>query len=78
MIPDFREESCTYLMLRLKVALKKVDGKFSFLGTAAQVKTVTGGFEKSAWQVAVEDRDEEDTYLITLIEKKNQNTSITG
>ncbi|HJJ48700.1 MAG TPA: hypothetical protein O0X39_06930 [Methanocorpusculum sp.] len=66
MIPDFREESCTYLMLRLKVALKKADGAFSFLGTATQVKTVEGGFEKSVWAVSSEKRDEDDTYLITL------------
>ena len=49
MIPDFRDESCTYLMLRLKVALKKEKGAFSFLGTSTQVKTVEGAFPKSGY-----------------------------
>ena len=67
MTADFREESCTDLMLKLKVALKKADGPFSFLGTATQVNTVEGGFQKSAYTVSVEKQEEEDTYLITLI-----------
>ena len=66
MIPDFREESCTYLMLRLKVALKKEKGAFSFLGTSTQVKTVEGAFPKSGYTVNVTDREEKDTFLITL------------
>ena len=57
MIPDFRDESCTYLMLRLK---------FSFLGTSTQVKTVEGAFPKSGYAVDVITQDEKDTYLITL------------
>lgn len=67
MIPDFREESCTYLMLRLKVALKKEKGTFSFLGTSTQVKTVEGAFPKSGYAVDVASQEEKDTYLITLI-----------
>lgn len=66
MIADFREESCTYLMLKLKVALKKTDGPFSFLGTSTQVQTVEGGFQKSAYEVSVREEDEDDTFLITL------------
>ncbi|HJJ98134.1 MAG TPA: hypothetical protein O0X44_02960 [Methanocorpusculum sp.] len=66
MIPDFRDESCTYLMLRLKVALKKEKGAFSFLGTSTQVKTVEGAFPKSGYAVDVTSQDEKDTYLITL------------
>ena len=74
MIPDFRDESCTYLMLRLKtylmlrlkVALKKEKGAFSFLGTSTQVKTVEGAFPKSGYAVDVTSQDETDTYLITL------------
>lgn len=66
MTADFREESCTYLMLRLKVALKKADGPFSFLGTSTQVKTVEGGFQKSKYSVTVVEQDDADTYLITL------------
>ena len=54
-------------MLKLKVALKKAGGPFSFLGTATQVNTVEGGFQKSAYTVSVEKQEEEDTYLITLI-----------
>ena len=70
MTADFREESCTYLMLKLKVALKKADGPFSFLGTATQVNTVEGGFQKSAYTVTVEEQAEDDTYLITLTPAK--------
>ncbi|MBR4987113.1 MAG: hypothetical protein IKY81_00425 [Methanocorpusculum sp.] len=66
MTADFREESCTYLMLRLKVALKKADGPFSFLGTSTQVNTVEGGFKKSEYVVTVEEQDDTDTFLITL------------
>ena len=66
MIPDFREESCTYLMLRLKVALKKEKGAFSFLGTSTQVKTVEGAFPKSGYAVDVTSQEEKDTFLITL------------
>ncbi|HJJ61698.1 MAG TPA: hypothetical protein O0Y15_05250 [Methanocorpusculum sp.] len=66
MTADFREESCTYLMLKLKVALKKADGPFSFLGTSTQVNTVKGGFQKSKYEVSVEEKPETDTYLITL------------
>ena len=51
MIPDFRDESCTYLMLRLK---------------STQVKTVEGAFPKSGYAVDVTSQDETDTYLITL------------
>jgi len=70
MVEDFREESCTYLMLKLKVALKKTTGPFSFLGTATQVQTVEGGFAKSKYQVTVSEKsDMKDTYLITLIQK---------
>ena len=72
MIQDFREESCTYLMLKLKVALKKTDGPFSFLGTATQVKTIEGGFEKSNYSVEVIEVEENtDTFQITLIPKKH-------
>lgn len=66
MIPDFREESCTYLMLRLKVALKKGKGAISFLGTSTQVKTVEGAFPKSEYAVDVANQEEKDTFLITL------------
>lgn len=66
MTPDFREESCTYLMLRLKVALKKEKGAFSFLATSTQVKTVEGAFPKTGYNVDVTGLDEKDTYLITL------------
>ena len=66
MIPDFRDESCTYLLLRLKVALKKEKGAFSFLGTSTQVKTVEGAFPKSVYAVDVITQDEKDTYLITF------------
>ena len=66
MIPDFREESCTYLMLRLKVALKKEQGAFSFLGTSTQVKTVEVAFPKSGYAVDVVRQEEKGTYLITL------------
>ena len=66
MSPDFRDESGTYLMLRLKVALKKEKGAFSFLGTSTQVKTVEGAFPKSGYAVDVITQDEKDTYLITL------------
>lgn len=66
MIPDFREESCTYLMLRLKVALKKEKGPFSFLGTSTQVKTVEGAFPASGYAVEAAPQEENDTYLITL------------
>ncbi|MDV0443635.1 hypothetical protein [Methanorbis rubei] len=67
MIPDYREESCTYLMLRLKVALKKHDQKtpFSFYGTATQVKTVEGSFPASGYTVA-SSKEGDDCYLITL------------
>ena len=70
MTADFREESCTYLMLKLKVALKKADEPFSFLGTSTQVNTVKGGFQKSAYDVSVEEMSETDTYLITLTKTK--------
>ncbi len=70
MIPDYREESCTYLMLRLKVALKNHKGAFSFIGTATQVKTVEGAFPKSGYAVDVISQDENDTYLITLTPSK--------
>ena len=66
MIPDFRDESCTYLMLRLKEKKKKEKGAFSFLGTSTQVKTVEGAFPKSGYAVDVITQDEKDTYLITL------------
>ena len=66
MIPDFRDESCTYQMLRLKVALKKEKGAFSFLGTSTQAKPVEGAFPKSGYAVDVITQDEKDTYLITL------------
>lgn len=70
MVEDFREESCTYLMLKLKVALKKTTEPFSFLGTATQVKTIEGGFAKSKYLVTVsEDSDMKDTFLITLTPK---------
>lgn len=69
MVEDFREETCTYLMLKLKVALKKTDGAFSFLGTKTQVNTIEGGFAKSKYAVIIEERDEPDTYLITLTPK---------
>lgn len=67
MIPDYREESCTYLMLRLKVVLKKHDptAPFSFYGTKTQVKTVKGAFQANGYEVdAIEKAD--DCYLITL------------
>lgn len=70
MTADFREESCTYLMLRLKVALKKTEGPFSFFGTSTQVKTVEGAFPKSGYAVSVQEMDERDTYLITLTPEK--------
>ncbi len=73
MTADFREESCTYLMLRLKVALKKADGPFSFLGTSTQVQTVEGGFSKSDYEVSVSQEDGEDTYLITLTPSVTKN-----
>ncbi|HJJ89152.1 MAG TPA: hypothetical protein O0W81_03475 [Methanocorpusculum sp.] len=66
MISDFRDESCTYLMLRLKVALRKEKGAFSFLGTPTQVKTVKGAFSKSKYTIDVTEQEERDTYLITL------------
>jgi len=70
MVEDFREESCTYLMLKLKVALKKTTEPFSFLGTATQVNTINGGFGKSKYQVSVTEKtDEKDTFLITLTPK---------
>lgn len=67
MIPNFREESCTYLMLRLKVALKKHDPtlQFSFYGTAAQVKTVAGAFPANGYEVTSAEHGD-DCYLITL------------
>ncbi len=70
MTADFREESCTYLMLRLKVALKKTEGPFSFLGTATQVKTVEGSFPKTGYLVDVLPQNEKDTFLITLTPAK--------
>ena len=66
MTEDFREESCTYLMLKLKVALKKTDGAFTFLGTKTQVNTVEGAFPKSGYDVSVTECRESDTYEITL------------
>ncbi|MDO5845369.1 MAG: hypothetical protein Q4Q04_00435 [Methanocorpusculum sp.] len=72
MTPDFREESCTYLMLRLKVALKKTTAPFSFLGTSTQVKTVEGAFPQTGYGVTVEKQEEKDTFLITLTPSKNR------
>lgn len=67
MIPDYRNESCTYLMLRLKVALKKHDHTtpFRFYGTATQVKTVEGAFPANGYGVHAE-KTGDDHYLITL------------
>jgi len=67
MIPDYRNESCTYLMLRLKVALKKHDPTepFSFYGTATQVKTVEGAFPTNGYAVSASEEGD-DCYLITL------------
>ena len=65
MTVDYREESCTYLMLKLKVALKKTDGPYTFLGTKTQVNTVEGSFPQSGYDVAVVEAGD-DTYEITL------------
>jgi len=62
---DFRDESCTYLMLKLKVALKKTEGPYTFLGTKTQVNTVEGSFPQSGYDVSVLEKGE-DTYEITL------------
>ena len=74
MTEDFREESCTYLMLKLKVALKKTSGPFTFLGTKTQVNTVEGSFPKSGYDVSVKECETADTYEITLTpqEKKEK------
>lgn len=65
MTVDFREESCTYLMLKLKVALKKTDGPYTFLGTKTQVNTIEGSFPQSGYEVSVLEKGK-DEYEITL------------
>ena len=77
MTDDFRDESCTYLMLKLKVALKKTDGPYTFLGTKTQVNTVEGSFPQSGYNVSILEM-EKDTYEITLTpqpRKKTRNRS---
>ncbi|MCQ2376484.1 MAG: hypothetical protein MJ006_00580 [Methanocorpusculum sp.] len=74
MTEDFREESCTYLMLKLKVALKKTSGPFTFLGTKTQVNTVEGSFPKSGYDVSVVECESPDTYEITLTPQQKEKT----
>jgi hypothetical protein len=78
MLPDYREESCTYLMLRLKVVLRKHDPNlpFAFYGTATQVKSVQGSFPGSGYAVDAV-RKGDDCYLITLTSVHQENQDVT-
>jgi len=69
-VVDFRDESCTYLMLKLKVALKKTDEPYTFLGTKTQVNTIEGAFPQSGYNVSVLEKGE-DIYEITLTPASN-------